>query len=67
MGILDTPELLIEDQVWLNYLWDFKTRGIDLDVMNRLSENWLATMAVTTLWQLEVTPVWCHQSNCIAL
>ena len=31
METLDSAELLMEDQAWLNYLWDFKTRGIDLD------------------------------------
>jgi len=31
METLDFTELLIEDQAWLNYLWDFETRGIDLD------------------------------------
>jgi len=31
METLDSPELLMEDQVWLDYLWDFKTRGINLD------------------------------------
>jgi len=31
METLDSPEILRENQVWLNYLWDFETRGIDLD------------------------------------
>jgi len=29
---LDFSELLMEDQAWLDYLWDFETRGIDLDL-----------------------------------
>jgi len=33
---LDSAELLIEDQVWLDYLWDFETRGIDLDFSSTL-------------------------------
>jgi len=30
METLDSAELPIEDQVWLDYLWDFETRGIIL-------------------------------------
>jgi len=29
---LDSTELLMEDQTWLDYLWDFETRGINLDL-----------------------------------
>ena len=29
---LDSTELLMEDQAWLDYLWDFETRGINLDL-----------------------------------
>jgi len=32
METLDSAELLMEDQAWLNYLWDFETRGINLDL-----------------------------------
>ena len=32
METLDSTELLIEDQVWLDYLWDFKTREINLNL-----------------------------------
>jgi len=37
METLDSAELLIEDQAWLDYLWDFETRGIDLDFSSVLS------------------------------
>ena len=37
METLDSTELLMEDQVQLDYLWDFKTRGIDLDFSLMLS------------------------------
>jgi len=37
METLDSAELLIEDQVWLGYLWDFETREIDLDFSFMLS------------------------------
>jgi len=30
METLDSTELLMEDQAWLDYLWDFETRGINL-------------------------------------
>jgi len=30
MEILDSPKLFMEDQVWLDSLWDFKTRGIEI-------------------------------------
>jgi len=43
METLDSPELLIEDQVWLNYLWDFETREIDLDFSSMLSSPGLDT------------------------
>ena len=43
METLDPTELLIEDQVWLNYLWDFETRGIDLDFSSMLSSPGLDT------------------------
>jgi len=36
METLDSPELLMEDQVWLDYLWDFETRGIGLDFSSML-------------------------------
>ena len=32
METLDSTELFIEDQTWLDYLWDFETRGINLDL-----------------------------------
>jgi len=32
METLDSTELLMEDQAWLDYLWDFKTREINLDL-----------------------------------
>ena len=32
METLDSTELLMEDQAWLDYLWDFKTRGINLNL-----------------------------------
>jgi len=32
METLDSIELLIEDQAWLDYLWDFETREINLDL-----------------------------------
>ena len=34
METLDSTELLIEDQAWLDYLWDFKTREINLDLFS---------------------------------
>ena len=34
---LDFTELLMEDQVWLDYLWDFETKGIDFDFSSMLS------------------------------
>jgi len=37
METLDFAKLLMEDQVWLNYLWDFETRGINLDFSSMLS------------------------------
>jgi len=36
METLDSTELLMEDQVWLDYLWDFKTREINLDFSSML-------------------------------
>jgi len=32
METLDSTELLMEDQTWLDYLWDFETREINLDL-----------------------------------
>ena len=32
METLDSTELFMEDQTWLDYLWDFETRGINLDL-----------------------------------
>ena len=32
METLDSKELFVEDQTWLDYLWDFETRGINLDL-----------------------------------
>jgi len=32
METLDSTELLMEDQTWLDYLWDFEIRGINLDL-----------------------------------
>ena len=32
METLDSTELLMEDQAWLDYLWDFETKGINLDL-----------------------------------
>ena len=37
METLDSAELLMEDQAWLDYLWDFETRGIDLDFSSIVS------------------------------
>ena len=37
METLDSAELLMEDQAWLDYLWDFETREIDLDFFSMLS------------------------------
>jgi len=37
METLDSPEILRENQVWLDYLWDFETRGINLDSPSRIS------------------------------
>ena len=37
METLDSTELLMEDQTGLDYLWDFKTRGIDLNFSFTLS------------------------------
>jgi len=31
MEIIENLEFLMEDQIWLDYLWDFKTREIDLN------------------------------------
>jgi len=38
---LDSPEILRENQVWLDYLWDFKTRGINLDSPSIISSSGL--------------------------
>jgi len=43
METLDSTELLMEDQVWLDYLWNFETRGIDLDFSFMLSSPGLDT------------------------
>ena len=32
METLDSTELFMEDQIWLDYLWDFETREINLDL-----------------------------------
>jgi len=32
MESLDSIEILMEDQAWLDYLWDFEIRGIDFDL-----------------------------------
>ena len=32
METLDSTELFMEDQTWLDYLWDFETREINLDL-----------------------------------
>jgi len=32
METLDSTEFLMEDQAWLDYLWDFETREINLDL-----------------------------------
>jgi len=32
METLDSTELLMEDQAWLDYLWDFETKEINLDL-----------------------------------
>jgi len=32
METLDSTELFMEDQIWLDYLWNFETRGINLDL-----------------------------------
>ena len=37
METLDSAELLMEDQAWLDYLWDFETRWIDLDFSSTIS------------------------------
>jgi len=37
METLDSPEILRENQVWLDYFWDFETRGIDLDSLSMTS------------------------------
>ena len=37
METLDSAELLMEDQVWLDYLWDLETREIDLNFSPMLS------------------------------
>jgi len=37
METLDSAELFIEDQAWLDYLWDFETRGINHDFSSMLS------------------------------
>jgi len=36
METLDSAELLMGDQAWLDYLWDFETRGINLDFSSML-------------------------------
>jgi len=43
METLDSAELLMEDQVWLDYLWDLETREIDLDFSSTLSSPGLDT------------------------
>jgi len=43
METLDSAELLMEDQVWLDYLWDFETRKIDLDFSSMLLSPGLDT------------------------
>jgi len=37
METLDSPEILRENQVWLDYLWDFETRGINLNSSSIIS------------------------------
>jgi len=37
METLDSAELFIEDQAQLDYLWDFETRGTNLDFSSMLS------------------------------
>jgi len=37
METLDSAELLMEDQVWLDYLWDLETREIEIDLSSMLS------------------------------
>jgi len=37
METLDSAEILMEDQVWLDHLWDFEMREIDLDFSSMLS------------------------------
>jgi len=39
----DSAELLMEDQVWLGYLWDLETREINLDFSSMLSSSGLDT------------------------
>jgi len=46
---LDSPELLMEDQVWLDYLWDFEMRGIDLDLSLMISSCYDLITQVATL------------------
>jgi len=46
---LDSPELLMEDQVWLDYLWDFEMRGIDLDPSLMISSCYDLITQVATL------------------
>ena len=43
METLDSTELLMEDQVQLDYLWDLETREIDLDFSSMLSSPGLDT------------------------
>jgi len=31
METLDSPEILRENQIWLDYLWDFETKRINLN------------------------------------
>jgi len=41
METLDSPEILRENQVWLDYLWDFETREIDLGSPSMISSHGL--------------------------
>ena len=43
MEILDSPELSMEDQIWLDYFWDFEKRGIDLNFSSMLLSSGLDT------------------------
>ena len=56
METLDSAELLIEDQVWLNYLWDFETREINLDFSSMLSSPGLDTDWISHLSFWGATP-----------